>query len=648
MVSTNAEPGGTPPDEGEPQSPEHRTWSLPAGHEMPDGYELRRDGIFQIIPRLDREGEPMPPKYARVSYGPIAVVRKYASADGEQWFDVAWHESRRRTMVRRVSGATLRSGVRLVRELGSLGIPLFEGNAGKAEQYLAAYLVANTDPIEENTVPIARVLGWQSDGTFVSSDGTPCPVEVAHPEQRPILAAYHPAGTLKQWQAAIAAVRDYPVVRIVLAAAFAPVLFAPLRLRSCTVDISGRSTRGKSTAAAVGLSAWANPTPEFQAWGTWKSGMIGIEKRLNLMRGLPVVLDETRVVKYPDIVDQVLYQVPMDQGTSRGGNYTASSLLPWNTLLISTGEQPALSFTSHEGAAARVVSLRRPPFGLAGKRSASDATTVSEGITTAYGTAGPAFAARLTAMLAEPDGLAQVRKRHDVLADEHSAVASNDVARRRSRHVAAIHLAAQLAHEWGIVPFGALEVAEWTELLSEEEAREDRGAMALEVVRALVASQGHRIQPHSPGKAVTPAAAASVAPPGGWIGAHVEDRKGRPAVALLPGELDKALSAHKPPIVLDAVKEAWTEAGTIAMDPDPKKSKALDRAYIGGRRVRAYIFTSATLDGSDDENRSGSSNQDAADSTTQQEALPAPSAQPAQSPLDNSWGPGTIGEQANS
>ncbi|MFD0638436.1 DUF927 domain-containing protein [Catenulispora yoronensis] len=319
---------------------------------MPEGYELRRDGIFHVVPRFDTKGDAVEPKYVRVSYGPLAVVRKYASADGEQWFDLAWHESRRRTTKRRVSGATLRSGVRLVRELGSVGIPVFEGNAGKAEQFLAAYLAANTDPIEDNTMRIARVLGWQSDGTFVSSDGAPCPVEVAHTEQKPILDAYHPAGTLAQWQAAIAPVQAYPVVRIVLAAAFAPVLFHPLRLRSCTVDVSGRSTRGKSTAAAVGLSAWANPTPEFQAWGTWKSGMIGIEKRLNLMRGLPVVLDETRVVKYPDIVDQVLYQVPMDQGTSRGGNYTSSSLLPWNTLVISTGEQPALSFTSHEGAAA--------------------------------------------------------------------------------------------------------------------------------------------------------------------------------------------------------------------------------------------------------------------------------------------------------
>jgi hypothetical protein len=172
--------------------------------------------------------------------------------------------------------------------------------------------------------------------------------------------------------------------------------------------------------------------------------------------------------------------------------------------------------------------------------------------------------------------------------------------------------------------------------------------MALEVVRALVAAQGHRIQPLTTGKVGAGAGPVVITPPSGWVGAHIEDRKGRAAVALLPGELDRALSAHKPPIVLDAVKEAWAEAGTIAMDPDPKKSKALDRAYVGGRRLRCYIFTNATLDGSDDENRSTPASQNTADPTTQQEALPAPSAPPAQPALDNSWGPGTIGEQANS
>jgi hypothetical protein len=645
MVSTTADPGGSPPDEGGAQPAQRSTWSLPAGHTMPENYKLLRDGIFQEVPRTDRQGNPVEAKFVRVSYGPLAVVRKYASADGEQWFDVAWHDGRR-TVVRRVSGATLRGGVKLVRELGSIGIPLFEGNAGKAEQYLAAYLVTNAEVIEDNVVKLARYLGWQSDGTFVSSDGAPCPVEVAHVEQEPILSAYRPAGTLKQWQASIAPVERYPTVRIALAAAFAPALFAPLRLRSCAVDISGRSTRGKSTAAAVGLSVWANPSEEFQAWGTWKSGMIGIEKRLNLMRGLPVVLDETRVVKHADLVDQVLYQVPMDHGTARGGNYTSASMLPWNTLVLSTGEQPALSFTSHEGAAARVISLRRPPFGREGERSAADAEGVRLAILTTYGTAGPAFAARLIEMLAEQDGLEQLRKRHDVLADEHSGAAGNDVARRRSRHVAAIHLATQLAHEWGIVPFGALETADWTELLSEEEAREDRGAMALEVVRALIASQGHRVQPLSTGKIGAAAGALTMTPPGGWIGAHVEDRNGQPAVALLPGDLDRALSANRPPIVLDAVKEAWTEAGTIAMDP--KRPKSLDRAYISGKRVRAFIFTSATLDGPDDEEQSGQSDQDATDPRTQQEALPAPSAHPEQPALDNGWGSGTIGEDVNS
>jgi hypothetical protein len=358
--------------------------------------------------------------------------------------------------------------------------------------------------------------------------------------------------------------------------------------------------------------------------GTWKAGIIMIEKRLNLVRGLPTVLDETRVVKHPDVVDQVLYQVPMDQGAARGGGWASG--LPWNTVLISTGEQPALSFTSHEGAAARVLSLRRPPFGLGGERSAADALAVTEGVGEQHGTAGPAFIARLTAMLAEPDGPSRLRKRHQVLADAHAEAAGNDVARRRAPHVAALHLAAELACEWDIVPFEALEAEVWTELLADETVREDRGGMALEVVRGLIAAHAHRIQTLNAVAGDT----RFVPPPGGWIGAYV-DTDDRPAVALLPAAVAQALAAASPPIVLDAVREAWAETGTIVMD-----GRRLARESVNGRQVRAYVFPLSVLD-----------EEDTARSSRQQEASPAHPQGLATQAASTGWPAGTIGADAN-
>ena len=559
---------------------------LPASHVMPTGYELRDGAVFHVVPRTDREGNPIEPQLTRVTYGPLFVARMCASHEGEQWFDLQWRDAHR-LVTRRVDGAVLRSGRTLVRELGTAGIPVVEADAKPVERYLAAYLVANRDALEDTRATIARHLGWQDDGTFVTSDGAPWPVEPGEPEQRSALGAHRPRGTLAAWQNAVARVERYPAVRLALAAAFAPALLRIVGERSFTLDISGRSTRGKSTAAALALSAWADPTGQGEGMATWKSGIIMIEKRLNLVRGLPVVLDETRVVKSPEIVDQVLYQVPMNHGAARGGGW--ANMLPWHTIVISTGEQPALSFTSHEGAAARVLSLRRAPFGTDGPRSAADAQAVTEAIAQHHGTAGPAYAQRLCAILAEPDGAARLRKRHGELRDQHAESARGDVARRRAPLTAALHLAAQLAYEWDIVPLPAPELPVWADHFSDEASREDRGTMALDVVRGLIAAQGHRLASHA-----LQGAAATEAPAGGWIGTHTE-LDGAPAVALIPEALAAALAHATPPIVLDAVREAWIERGTIPMDPrEPRK---LYRVRVNGSRTRCYVFAQHVLDG---------------------------------------------------
>ena len=620
------DPEATSSPAADPEGPTPRASALPEGHLLPFPYEFHQGAVFHVADKKDRTGEVIGEIRTRVTYGPLCVARMCSSAEGEQWFDLEWRDGAR-IVTRRVDGAVLRSGRTLVRELGIAGIPVIEADAKHVERYLAAYLTANRDVLEETRMTIARYLGWQEDGvTFVTGDGAPWPVEPSQPEQRPALSAHRPHGTLKDWQEAIGRLERYPVVRIALAAGFAPALLRIFGERSFTLDISGRSTRGKSTAAAVALSAWADPSGHGEGMATWKSTQLMIEKRLNLVRGLPVVLDETRVVKSPDIVDQVLYQVSMNHGAARGGGW--ASMLPWHTVVISTGEQPALSFTSHEGAAARVLSLRRAPFGTDGQRSAQDARAVTDAIAEHYGTAGPAFVHRLCALLAEDDGAVRLRKRHSELVDEHAEAARTDIARRRAPLVAALHLAAQLAHEWEIVPLPALETDVFAEHFSEESAREDRGEMALDVVRALIAAHGHRLCPLN-------AQTAAIDPPAaGWIGAH-SDKDGVPAIGILPRVLAEELGRATPPIAIDAVKEAWTERGSIELE-----GKRLARVMVGGNQARAYVFPVHVLDGDD--------LPDGPDTPTAEQSEPEPEPASEQTELGaGGWPKGSIGDLAN-
>lgn len=117
-----------------------------------------------------------------------------------------------------------------------------------------------------------------------------------------------------------------------------------------------------------------------------------------------------------------------------------------------------------------------------------------------------AFVAKLREQLTELDSAATLRMRHWELTDAHAEAAANDIVRRRAPLAAAVHLGAALAHEYGIVPLEPLPIIEtWANLLADEQAREDRGEFALDVVRALIAAQDHRIVPVN-GARDTPAA----------------------------------------------------------------------------------------------------------------------------------------------
>jgi len=518
-----------------------------------------------------------------VTTGPVVVAAVYVDPEGDQLVELVWLDGHR-WVTRTVPRSVTKSGRKLVAQLGDAGFPATESDARAVERWLARSEQANRSRIPRHA--LARWLGWQPDGTFTTAQGAPHRIEPVHPEQRPALTAHHAAGTFEEWQSAVARLAGYPVAVIVLAAAFAAPLLDVLGLDSFTVDISGRSTRGKTTAARLALSAWADPSERADGMFSWRTTMLAAEKRLNLVRGLPVVFDETRVVKYPELVDQVLYQVPKNHGAARGGGYP--SLLPWRTVVLSTGEQSALSFTSHQGAAARVLTIARPPFPV-GDGAGVDAAALTAAVNDHYGTAGPAFVARLRAELAGP-GPGRIRARHAALAEAHRG--GSDISGRRAPLLAALRVAAELATAWDVVPVAPPEQEVWAEVFHADELTDNRPEMALDVVREYVAGNYHALW--RSGTRTKPSAT-------GWAGRIVTTPHG-PSVALLPQRLREVLT--RAGITLDAVLPGWQEAGALQRFGDGRAAW-LPSMRLDAGKARVYVFAPGVIelhdrDGDDD------------------------------------------------
>ncbi|HEY9409931.1 MAG TPA: DUF927 domain-containing protein [Jiangellaceae bacterium] len=548
----------------EPQEwTDHRL--VPEGVRLPTGYKISHGGVW-VEKQITKDAF----IDVRVAWAPLVIRSVYVDPVGDQAVELAWVD-RGHVVTRTVQRSVVRRGRILVATLGDAGLPVIEADAKLAERYLAAFESLNQGKIPR--VHLARQLGWQKDGTFVTAQDTPHRVEVKFDEQKPALAAHAPAGTFAGWQAAVKLMEAYPAAQMPLYASLGAPLLELVGINSFTVDISGRSTRGKTTAAGAGMSAWADPSEKADGMYSWRTTMLAAEKRLNLVNGLPVVFDETKLVRDPEMVHALLYSIPKNHGQARGGGWPSG--LPWRTIMVSTGEQSVLTFTTDQGAGARVLTVKEAPFGTDGPESATAAIDVRDGCAEHYGTAGPRFIEKLLEETAG-DGKKHIVARHKELTEAHRY--DSDMSARRAPLVAVLALAAELGHEWGIVPFPPPEMPVWRRLFAVSDQTDNRGEMALDVVREYVAAHGAELwSPHTEEKA----------PYSGWVGRDLQIG-GIPTVALLPQRLREILQRAN--YDLEAVLPSWLEADVLIKNTKTRPTHLVPKK-LDGRLARMLVFT---------------------------------------------------------
>ncbi|MFD4786565.1 DUF927 domain-containing protein [Streptomyces sp. NPDC058459] len=553
-------------------------FDLPATVRTPYDYRVTSRGV-QV---LSTSGE----NWLRVTFAPLVISATFEDPEGDQYVELSWIDrslGRPRRISRIVSRETAKRGRKLIETLGSAGLPAVEGDARAVEKWLAEFEAANFGRIPSEQ--LARWLGWQDDGTFVSSPEDGIKVDVPFEEQRGPARAHARKGTLDGWRDTVAHLASYPVPRVAVAAALAAPLLKPLGLNSFTLDISSRSTKGKTTALQCALSVWADPSEHASAMSNWRTTLYAIEKRLNLVRGILTVFDETMAVTDDTLIDEVLYQLPMNHGKARSGG-AFGNMLPWETILLSSGERPALSFTTSQGAAARILGTTIAPFGEGGGPTAAAAR---EGVLANHGHAGPEFIQYILSGLAQPNGREKLKEHHRTLVDEFRG--SGDMTNRRAPMVAALVLAETLACRTGLLPYEPLAHDVWRGLFTAHNPTDNRPDMALDVLREYVAGHAHELF------SATRAVLNEKPPYSGWLGV-LSTKDGVTEVALLPERVRKILADAG--YSLDAVVGSWVDSEYLKTLKSQRPAHLVPRRF-DGVRAKCLAFTPKGLSFGDED-----------------------------------------------
>ena len=197
-------------------------------------------------------------------------------------------------------------------------------------------------------------------GTFIHpllSEG----IKILPPDigDKQIVDAFESVGTGYSWiENVFDKVRDHPKAVIMLLGSFASVLLNDLNLSPFIIDLSGPTSKGKTTVLKVAASVWGDG----HLVGEWNITKVGAERKAAFLNSFPLMLDDTMKADERELKN-IVYNFSGGRSKGRGTLTGTQTEFTWNNLLLSTGETSLTEYaTQAGGAAARVLPITGLPF----------------------------------------------------------------------------------------------------------------------------------------------------------------------------------------------------------------------------------------------------------------------------------------------
>jgi len=387
---------------------------VPAAAVLPAGWLLGPGGLQKVGPHHNLPVCPMP----------LVITRFLVNGtDNAVVVELAWRRNGcwKKQVVPRSDIAAKNKIVRLA----DYGVAVTTNNADDLIEFLAQFETANAAALPQ--VEVRRQLGWVDDsltqflcGRTLLTGATaaapdPTDLEPDDPFGAPLPAAaagapcqavyfqggddgdeqiadgFHACGTFAEWRTAVMPALVYPKVRLVMLAGLAAPLLTVLGAKNFIVDLCGPSSKGKTMTLRLAASCWGNPDEQASngCLAIWNASRVWIERGAAVLHNLPLLLDDTKVARDKEDIPKVLYDIASGRGRGRGTTKGTERAQTWSTVLITSGEAPATSYSQDGGTRARVVTVWGLPFDSANEQTGKLVEAMRTGVLTHYGHAGP-------------------------------------------------------------------------------------------------------------------------------------------------------------------------------------------------------------------------------------------------------------------
>ncbi|WP_158262164.1 MULTISPECIES: DUF927 domain-containing protein [Pirellulaceae] len=451
---------------------------------IPPGWVVTADGISQIDEPIEIDS----PVFIKERH--VDKVSEKESVTLAFLRDDAWKFVT-------VSREIISSNRLIVDTLASIGFPVNSNNAPLVVQYLADFEKTNLRAIRRSRITLQ--LGWQGDhghdgfmlGTkhLVSkaSQGSITNIQFQGADQgnQQIASAFYSTGSFETWRNVLESVREKPQVMLAVYSSLSAPMLSILGAPNFLMSIAAPTSSGKTVALRVAASVWGNPNEQqhMSVLKTWSSTATWRERVPAVLHNLPFMMDDTKLALKASDVGTTIYQVAQGIGKGRGSVLGIAHQDVWNTVAITSGEQPLTNFTQDGGTRARTLSCWGSPFSNQTPETGRFVRQVDSGVRENFGHAGQRF---IQYLLDHQQDIKewQVRFSNELGKFEAMATPSRNIfAGRMATHFATISTTAWLAHKALQLPWEYRDPIEplW-DMLVEEAGEANRAAEALRYV----------------------------------------------------------------------------------------------------------------------------------------------------------------------
>ena len=387
-------------------------------------------------------------------------------------------------------------------------------------------------------------------------------------------------GTWEEWLEAAELCRAFPLMMISIYAASAAPLLEILKVSGFVIDFSGETSGGKTTALRMAASVWGRPAESYPtALYSWDSTKVWIERTCGFLRNLPVILDETKRAKHPGIVRDVIYDFCQGQGRGRGAPDGTRHTVNWRSVLISSGEGAATSFSQDAGTRARVISIKGKPLGNNAKVGGHVSEEIQLILGTHFGHLGRKI---IEYLVAHHEQWPVFKQRFEETKQRYIDASRGAVARRHATYVAVLDLTARIVHQLGLPQpeFDPFEFLVETMNRASEEA--DRPLVALRDVLSWCAANQSRFK----GRQGVTSSGGEQIPSQGFAGVWSE-REDWDVLAITGETLRKILLQLD--YNADEITTRWHERGWLDVPASNRKGRT-KAIRIGKAQARCYCI----------------------------------------------------------